>query len=251
MATWQDLWDELVRWQQDGRTATFWWRDDDATRESPQLVRLLNLGATQDVPVALAVIPRDIDGSLHALLLDYPLASVLQHGWSHENHAPGDQRQEEHGPHRPQEVMAEELAEGWRRLSRLPRALPVMVAPWNRVDPALLPTLPAVGLGGVSTLGPRDAAEPVPGVRRTNVHLDIMDWHGTGGFIGDGDALGQVLHHLAARRSNAVDPDEPTGLMTHHLFHDEGCWGFIEAFVAQTRSHPAVRWLGAKEAFWP
>src|SRR5512134_2491763 len=115
MAAWRQLSEELARWQDRGQIATLWWRDDDATRSSPELVRLLNLGAEQDVPVALAVIPRDVDGSLHALLAAYPRAAVLQHGWSHENHAPGDERQEEHGPHRPQAVMLEELAEGWRR----------------------------------------------------------------------------------------------------------------------------------------
>jgi hypothetical protein len=111
--------------------------------------------------------------------------------------------------------------------------------------------LPNVGLGGVSTLGPREAAEPVPGVRRTNVHVDIMDWHGSGGFIGDDNALDQVLRHLEARRMEAADPTEPTGLMTHHLYHDEACWRFIGAFLSQTRSHPAVRWLDPREAFWP
>lgn len=251
MTAWQHLGNELASWQERGQVATFWWRDDDATRASPELVRLLNLSVEQEVAVALAVIPRDVDSSLHALLSDYPRATVLQHGWSHENHAPDDERQEEHGPHRPQAVMAQELAEGWRRIAALPRALPVLVAPWNRLDPDLLPSLPAIGLGGVSTLGPRDTAEPAPGVRRTNVHVDIMDWHGTGGFIGDDNALDQVLHHLAGRRTEAVDPDEPTGLMTHHLFHDEGCWRFIEEFLSRTCSHPAVKWLGAREAFWP
>jgi hypothetical protein len=251
MTAWQHLSDELARWQECGQIATLWWRDDDATRTSPELVRLLNLSVEQEVPVALAVIPRDVDQSLHALLPDYPLAAVLQHGWSHENHAPGDERQEEHGPHRPQDVMAGELAEGWRRIAALPRALPVLVAPWNRIDPGLLPTLPALGLAGVSTLGPRDAAEPVPGVRRTNVHVDIMDWHGSGGFVGDDSAIDQVLRHLAARRTEAADAAEPTGLMTHHQYHDESCWRFIRQFLGHTRSHPAVKWLGAREAFWP
>lgn len=251
MAAWRHLIDEFDRWQDRGRTATLWWRDDDATRSSPELMRLLNLSAEQDVPVALAVIPRDFDGSLPTLLEGYPRAAVLQHGWSHENHAPGDERQEEHGRHRPQEVMLGELAEGWRRIEAMPGALPVLVAPWNRVDPDLLPSLPNVGLGGVSTLGPRDAAEPAPGVRRTNVHVDIMDWHGSSGFVGEDNALDQVLRHLKARRMEEADPAEPTGLMTHHLYHDEGCWQFLKAFLGQTCPHPAVRWLDAREAFWP
>ena len=159
MAGWDDLAQELDAWRDAGRTATFWWRDDDATRVTPELERLLAIGAETGTPVALAVIPRDINGDLRGRLAGHELASVLQHGWSHENHAPSDARQEEHGPHRPLEVMLDELAEGWRRIREFERGLPVMVAPWNRVDASLVPALSGIGLAAVSTLGPRDAAE--------------------------------------------------------------------------------------------
>ena len=37
---WQDLRDELDRWAEAGRTATLWWRDDDAVMPGPLLDRL-------------------------------------------------------------------------------------------------------------------------------------------------------------------------------------------------------------------
>lgn len=250
-ASWDELQAELDAWQQTGRQATFWWRDDDATRRTPPLDRLLGLGAEADVPLALAVIPRDVDDSLAGALGGRPDVAVLQHGFAHANHAPGEDRQEEYGPHRPRDVMLDEIARGWRRLEPFPTRLPVMVAPWNRMDAALIPDLPAAGLAAVSTLGPRDAAVPAPGIRRTNVHVDIVDWQGGGGFMGDDRVLSQVIGHLAARRAGTCDADEPTGLMTHHLFHDDGCWDFIGRFLAATTRHPAVRWLDAQGAFWP
>jgi hypothetical protein len=249
MSDWSDLVDELDAWHRETRCAHFWWRDDDATCVNFPLLRLLDLSARHDTPVALAVIPRDAEDRLRDHLEDRPLASVLQHGWSHENHASEGDRQEEFGVHRPLPVMLAELSEGWRRISRYPRAVPVMVAPWNRMDPHLLPHLPAAGLSAVSTLGPRDRADPAPGVRRTNVHVDIIDWQGTRGFMGVARVLDQVLGHLRARRVGSVDADEPTGLMTHHGFHDDGCWAFIDEFLARTVPHPAVRWLSAREAF--
>jgi hypothetical protein len=250
MTDWKDLQAELDAWQQDGRSASFWWRDDDAVHVTPALERLLDLSARHDTPVALAVIPRDAADALADRLARQPTASVLQHGWSHENHAP-DGRQEEFGPHRPLPLMLDELARGWRRLASFPRAHPVMVAPWNRMDPHVLPHLPAAGLRGVSTLGARQAADAAPGVRRVNVHVDIVDWQGTHGFVGLARALDQVLAHLRARRDGRVDAGEPTGLMTHHGFHDEGCWAFLADFIGRTRAHPAVRWLSAQQAFWP
>ncbi len=250
-AGWDGLAAELDAWQRAGRQATFWWRDDDATRQTLPLDRLLDLGARLAVPLALAVIPRDADESLAGALGGRSDVAVLQHGFAHANHAPGEDRQEEHGPHRPRDVMLDEIADGWRRLERFPTRLPVMVAPWNRMDASLVAHLPVAGLAAVSTLGPRDAAAPAPGVRRTNVHVDIVDWQGGGGFMGDDRVLAQVINHLAARRTGHCDADEPTGLMTHHLFHDEGCWDFVERFLAATLRHPAAGWRPAQRAFWP
>ena len=250
MADWKDLARELHSWRDAGRVATFWWRDDDATHETDALERLLSASSQARAPVALAVIPRDADDRLRQRLVHAPTASVLQHGWGHDNHAPDDQRKEEYGPHRPREQMLRELAEGWRRIAAFDRSLPVLVAPWNRMDAELVPYLPDAGLSGVSTLGPRQAGEPVPGVRCTNVHVDIIQWE-EHRFIGDDAALDQVLGHLTARRQGQVDATEPTGLMTHHLVHDDGCWGFLSRFLSETASHPAVRWLSPREAFWP
>lgn len=251
MAAWAALKQELDLWAAAGLTATMWWRDDDATHASADLNHLLAIAKRTHVPVALAVIPRDIDDSLHRCVDDHEAVFVLQHGWSHANHAPETERQEEFGPHRPREVMLAELSEGCRRISAFARGLPVLVAPWNRIDADLLGDLPRAGLGAVSTLGPRAAAEPAPGVRQTNVHVDIVDWTGHRGFVGEAGAVDQVIAHLRKRREGEADLLEPTGLMTHHLFHDDGCWWFVEEFQRRTRDHRAVRWLAAKDVFWP
>ncbi len=250
MANWDDFARELGAWGSEGRTATAWWRDDDATTVTPALERLLGISEETGVAVGLAVIPSQADEDLRQRLSAHRGAAVIQHGFGHANHAPDDSRQEEYGPHRPREVMLAELADGWRRTARFDHALPVLVPPWNRFDRALLPELPGVGLRGVSSLGPRDAAEPAAGVSETNVHVDIMDWQG-GGFIGEDAALDQVVDHLAARRRGEADAREPTGLMTHHAYHDEACWTFLRTLLTAVRDHPAGRWTGTREAFWP
>jgi hypothetical protein len=250
MADWGDLERELDVWLRDDTSATFWWRDDDAVRVTPALEKLLAISCENETPVALAVIPRDAEDALRDELARQPRATVLQHGWSHENHAP-EGRQEEFGTHRPLPTMLDELARGRHRIFDFDRALPVFVPPWNRIDPHLLPHLPGVGLTAISSLGPRGAAEPYAGVRQTNVHVDIVDWPATRGFVGEERALDQVVTHLRQRREGTVDRNEPTGLMTHHAFHDDDCWRFVEQLVRRTRSHPSVRWVDAREAFWP
>ena len=62
-------------------------------------------------------------------------------------------------------------------------------------------------------------------------------------------ALKLALDHLADRRLGRADGDEPTGLLGHHLVHDDGAWEFIAAFIDATAGHEAARWLDLDTAF--
>ena len=254
-ATWRDLTDELDRWADADRTAGFWWRDDDAEAPSPALDRLLALqdcGPTGKIPLSLAVIPAPAGPGLAARLVHESQISVLQHGWAHANHAPWGERTIELGPHRPADAVLSELIDGRERLARLfgRHFLPVVVPPWNRIDAAVAAALPAHAYRGLSSDGAR-AKQHGNGFTVANVHIDIFRWQKPACFIGTDIALGQAVRHLAARRLGTVDPTEPTGLMTHHLQHDAGCWQFLERFLAVTASHPSVRYLPAAEIFRP
>ncbi|MFO1118719.1 MAG: hypothetical protein U1E38_00805 [Rhodospirillales bacterium] len=112
-----------------------------------------------------------------------------------------------------------------------------------------MPHLPSVGLCAVSTLGARATAVPTPGVRQTNVHVDLIDWQGTGGFRGDGLVLDQILAHLRARRSGQADRDEPTGVMSHHSFHDSRVLGVPDRALCHPRSPGGALACSAREAF--
>jgi hypothetical protein len=245
---WSDLEYELDLWHAAGRSATLWWRDDDAVRPTPALDRLLALAA--GLPLALAVIPEQATGALAERLADCPGLRVLQHGWCHANHAPPDEKKAELGPHRPALAMLDELVAGRQRLALLfgRRALAVLTPPWNRMTPALVPLLRGAGYGGLSMAGARREAEPSPGLRQVNTHADLVAWR-RGGFIGAAPALHLIVAHLAGRRAGTVDADEPTGLLTHHLVMDDAGAAFVAQLVDVTRRHKAARWLGATEAF--
>jgi hypothetical protein len=247
---WADLDRELDAWASAGRQATLWWRDDDAVRATPEIERALTLSAATETPIALAVIPRDAGDDLAHRLATATTATVLQHGFAHANHAGSGERQNEYGPERPLATRLAELADGWRRLARFPRVLPVLVAPWNRISQDLPPALPEAGLSGLSGLGARPAAEAAPGVRQVNVHVDIMNWESRR-FAGLAAALGQLLAHLRARRQGSADAGEATGVMTHHGYHDEEAWTFIAELIGRTRGHPGAAWISAGQAFWP
>lgn len=254
MSDWRALDEELARWVDLGRVATLWWRDDDATDATPALDRLLALRARYDVGLGLAVIPERAGGALAARLAGDGATAALQHGYAHQNHAARGEKKMELGPHRPAMVVLGEVGTGWMALERLlgARVLPVMVPPWNRIAPALVPTLPEIGLRGLSTYGPRPRVEPVRGLRQVNTHLDPIDWRGGGGFVGEAAALASLTRSLVNRRQAGLESaigGEPTGLLTHHLVQDEAVWAFIDRLIARLRAHSGVRILTPQEVF--
>ena len=93
----------------------------------------------------------------------------------------------------------------------------------------------------------RRAASPGAGLRQNNAHLDPINWRGGGGFIGEYRAIGQLLRHLQARRSGHCDPDEATGLLTHHLVQKEDVWIFCRRLLECLQRHPAAQWHSAAE----
>jgi len=243
MTGWADLAAELDAWHGDGRIATFWWRDDDATAPSPALDRLLAVQRKHAAPLMVAVIPARAEPALAERLTGVAGISVVQHGWAHANHAPVGASKAELGADRPAALVLGELARGQIVLDGLFKDwLRVLVPPHNRIAPALARALPQAGYLGLSTYNPRRGA--IAKLTQVNTHIDIMDW-ATRGFGGDAAALGLAVKHLRARRAGTADADEPTGLLTHHLAHDEGAWAFTDRFLTALADHPAARLVDA------
>ncbi len=251
-ATWSDLRDELDRWRECGRCATLWWRDDDAVSASRQLDALLNIAG--DIPLALAVIPARVDGGLAMRLDAAPNVAVrvVQHGWRHQDHGASGKKSEFPAT-RPRADIARELRCGREHLRGLfgSRALAVLAPPWNRFAPALLPLLAESGIAALSQIKPRPSRWPADGVFAANIHVDLVAWRDDRGFIGEDRALGGLVGHLRARRLGHVDPDEPTGILTHHLVQDEATAAFLRRLLDATCRDRAARWLGAEEVFAP
>ncbi len=251
---WPALIEELDAWASAGRTATFWWRDDDAQHPGPRLDQLLDLSIRHQVPVALAVIPAGASAGLREMLTQTAApVTVVQHGYAHQNHATPEEKKVELGGHRPAQHVIAELAVGRQTLDAWPNTVPLLVPPWNRIAPHLVPLLPSLGFTGLSTFGPRPATRD-PQLTVINSHIDPIAWrHRVGGnpppFTGVEAALTATVGHLRQRRLGPVDPAEPTGLLTHHRVHHDHVWRFIDAFLSRTLAHPAARWLSLQEAF--
>ena len=243
---WSALEAELAHWAAAGREATFWWRDDDATKAGPKLDRLIAVTDASRAPLMIAAIPARVERSLAARVSATDHLWVAQHGFAHVNHAPRGLGLGawELGSHREPDIVLRDLEVGRARLEALfdNRFLPVVVPPWNRIDSTLFAALGRAGYRGVSAFAPRHAAEPAVRFRQINAHADPIGWKNHRRFVGEAKALSMLVDHLAARRTGEADPDEATGYLTHHIDLDEDAWAFSERLGTVVRDHPAARW---------
>ncbi|MGD9878997.1 polysaccharide deacetylase family protein [Reyranella sp.] len=253
MASWQALADEARLWFDSGRTGILWWRDDDAVDAGPALERLLAIREDAAVSLSLAVVPAQATPALAARLRAAPDVDVLQHGYAHVNHAAASERKKmELGLHRPAMMVLGELGTGWLALERLfgAQALAVMVPPWNRIAPTLVPTLPEIGFKGLSTFGPRRRPRPTRGLLEINTHVDLTDWKGGRGFVGEAAALAALVSALArARAASPAASAEPVGVLSHHLAMDGEAWDFLRSLWQRATILPGLAISPARALF--
>ena len=138
-----------------------------------------------------------------------------------------------------------ELQEGRRRLIALfgDGLSPVLVPPWNRIPPKLLPSLPALGLRALSTFGWAEVG-PVAGLREANCHIDIIDWKATRRGHEHGKLVQDMTGALTIARARSW---APVGILTHHLAHGDRAWSFLEDLFDCTSDQGTVRWIASDE----
>ena len=258
----RDLVDELDRWSEAGLTLDVWWRDDDVIAPSLALDRLLGAAERSGAPLALAAIPAGIDDALAPRFddrLDDRRVTVLQHGYSHRNFAAPGGRAVECGGDRSVEEAIASFVQGRECLASLfgGRFVPVMVPPWNRIEPAVTVRLPDLGYRALSIFGERGADRAAGGAEmpQLNAHLDLLTWKGGARFAGRAKLIELAVERIAMRRAgNAGGAEgmplqsiEPFGLLTHHLDHDEATWAFLDELLELLSAHSAVRFASARE----
>lgn len=249
-AGWQALENELDRWASEGRTASFWWRDDDAVAVTPALERLLGLHRSSGAPLALAIIPAQAEAGLAERLKSEPRIAALQHGYAHHNHAGASEKKSEFPNSRSLIEQHTDLRAGHDQLRSLfapPQLLPIFVPPWNRLAPDCLPDMPGLGYAAVSAFQARNSYWAAPGLVALNTHIDPIDWHGHDNAAAAERSLAVACKHLRAMRAGEQHL-QPLGLLTHHLRHDEPIWAFAAELLSRTAAHAAVHWLDAGAA---
>ncbi len=239
----EQLRSELDAWAAAGMTAKFWWRDDDAVSDTPQLRRLLDLARDVAIVPGLAVIPAQADDSL-AKLVSTAECCVWQHGWGHHFHASG-----EFGDGRALDLMTDDALAGQRCLDLLfgPAGWQrVFVPPNHMLSIPFKALIPRLGYLGVSSGVP--LTPPLHRVVEMNTDIDVMNW--PEGKILSADAVCRmIVEQLMSRRLGETPVGHPVGILTHHPVFDGEAWDFLSNLFAYLKSHPAVEVLRADKLF--
>jgi hypothetical protein len=212
---------ELAAWAQKGQVLSFWWRDDDALGTSPQLDRLLALAERHGIPLTLALIPNDNCRLLANRLRNLPAITVVQHGIDHINRAEATEKGSRGcaSSWDAQEIASRIVKS--QAFLQMENAIPVFVPTWNATHPALETALRMTGMSGWSAFGGMTMTKS--NLKRIDTHLEPLRWKGGARFTGEARFLRRVRRLCQERRRTGLW-QEPVGLLTHHLQHDEGSY---------------------------
>jgi peptidoglycan/xylan/chitin deacetylase (PgdA/CDA1 family) len=265
---WDTVRRELDRWADQGLTARFWLRDDDACALSVHLTRLHALADRHDITIGLAVIPGKIERDLVRALSGlknrfHPMC----HGWNHENYGrPGEPEEFGHG--RPLSALRLDAEQAYKVFSDyFGGGDAIFVPPFARITSALVDCLSQIGFAAVST-GPGvleravlrldgrlpwipvvklPVRSPVP---RIDVHIDLIDWQRRTARD-QGSVAVELAANLRLRRRGFLPVNHPVGFLTHHLVHDEAIWRLCDELFGMLRRHVSVEILSAASLIRP
>jgi len=217
-----------------GAPVQFWLRDDDAVEPTKPLDDLLALTTRYAIPLTLAVIPALSTDELAQRLITTRHVAVAVHGWLHKDHAPTGEKKQELGLHRPLDEICSELSRGYTVLAQqhAPNFVPLLVPPWNRIDPAVVEELPELGFQGLSAFG----VPASDSLATVNTHIDIIDWRGTRGCRDVSELIDELVAMIESTQI-------PIGILTHHLVHDDAALQFLQNLFSITSKHAGAKWM--------
>lgn len=231
---------ELDQWVSAGKTAEFWWRDDDAITVTSNLNKLTDLAGRFEIPVLIATIPAFSDVHLADYINSNSLLSAAVHGYAHKDHSILGQKKTEitvNLPDRDIDAVLNELTHSRQNIETLygQTASKILVPPWNRIDDTVASRLSDMGFELVSTFSENFVKT---GLLQLNCQLDLMHWKP----VRIGKNLDEIFDELLVRLQQArLDNYAPIGILSHHLVHDENAWESCAVLMRIINKHSAIR----------
>ena len=85
--------------------------------------------------------------------------------------------------------------------------------------------------------------QPVAGLARLDTHIDPVDWHAGRGLHPPPALLAKLAERVERLAGFPPGPAAPTGILTHHLVHDDATFAFVDALLHFLARGGLTRWL--------
>lgn len=167
----------------------------------------------------------------------FPEAVVLQHGIAYADFAPAGAKKIELGGKADRARLQRDLVGGRQRLQAAfpDQFLPVLVPPWNRIDPDVEAMLPQLGFAAISSFRGR-RAPAVDGLLRIDADIDVVDWQKR--RLLSPDELDRELSALGRDRGSSA-----MGILAHHAALGPAAVRAFCAWIATLEDRFPLAWL--------
>jgi peptidoglycan/xylan/chitin deacetylase (PgdA/CDA1 family) len=218
------------------KPVNFFFRDDDAGWNNAELLVLLDLFESHEVPLDVAVIPRSINQATLNLILPRlkrspHLLAAHQHGYEHVNHEQTG-RKCEFGNARSLDQQQTDIRAGKFLFEQAfgGPSVSIFTPPWNRCTETTAHCLREAGFQVLS----RDlTATPLlaPGLRELPISIDWFAKH-------KGNRV--TFQELGTQTANAIRTQPQVGIMLHHAVMDQSEFQQLDNLLSLLTTHPKV-----------
>ena len=243
---------ELELWECTGVGCQLWWRDDDLTTVTPQLLRMQEVSERNNVPALLAVIPGQATSTLGNDTAHMGSFDFAQHGWLHQNHEANSRAKSEFGIGRSIDASVEDMRRGSRQMVELfgKRYINVFVPPWNHLSTELPPYMETLDYLGLSRHVDQEKILMPPSIVDVNTHIDILQW-ATRPSLQKPDVIIAQLAQLLCQQREGRAVESPIGILSHHRVMADDSWQFLDELFSFTGRYHCVNWIRPSELFRP
>jgi len=218
------------------KPVNFFFRDDDVGWSNDELLLLLDLFESHEVPIDIAVIPRSINAEtlnlLHPRLARSPqLIDVHQHGYAHVNHEQLE-RKCEFGNARSFEQQLIDIQAGRFLLEQAfgARTLSIFTPPWNRCTEVTAYCLQQAGFQVLS----RDLTATrfqAPSLIELPISIDWFAKH-------KGNRIS--FAELGSQTAGAIRAQSQVGIMLHHAVMEQADFQHLRNLLSLLSTHSKV-----------
>lgn len=207
----------------EGKTVYFWFRDDDVSTKSKQLIQIMDFFEDHHVSLLLGVIPYDLTDDAVDCILGYDHILVGQHGYVHRNYSLDPSIKSELCVSRGVEHVVEEQLLGHVKLQSAfgRKYTKIFIPPFFEMDEEVTAELDKNGYCGFSSWWSNSRRKT--GTPELNVQVDFVNWNPSGSYGGGAFIRKQLWRELVCLKRNEDAPAVAIGIVLHHdlLTHAE------------------------------